>query len=268
MAYCCVPGCTSKQGKPKNVSFHEIPNDIELRKKWLAVISRKDWIPNSTSNYSRVCSLHFTPNDYKQNTKKKCLLKNAVPSQFPHYPSYMQPSIKKMRSMTSIEKRNKSQDIHKQDHFSHYIKNSSLEQINNESNDKKNKQTQVDFFQSEINANLKSLQIRYEKNLKKLQNLQKEFDICRQELLDHKNNFYIKSFKKLLLAAEAGEIAAIILKDLVCNYNKNRPTFEDTTIRHSIIWRATSRKGYEYGRRNLKLKLPARSTLQRYIGNI
>lgn len=52
---------------------------------------------------------------------------------------------------------------------------------------------------------------------------------------ENKNNFYIKSFEKLLLPAEDDENAAIFLKDLVCIYNKNRLTYEDITIQHSIM---------------------------------
>lgn len=53
------------------------------------VIVWKNWVPNFTSCYSAVCSLHFVETDFRENTKR-CLLKpNAVPSVFPHYPSYM-----------------------------------------------------------------------------------------------------------------------------------------------------------------------------------
>ncbi|KAH7946089.1 hypothetical protein HPB49_020307 [Dermacentor silvarum] len=53
MPHCCIPRCksSSKQRTP-GISFHEIPSDLELRAKWLKVISLDDWTPNTTSCYS------------------------------------------------------------------------------------------------------------------------------------------------------------------------------------------------------------------------
>ncbi|KAH8037174.1 hypothetical protein HPB51_008856 [Rhipicephalus microplus] len=74
MRYCCVPFCTSSQRKKQpGVSFHEIPADATLREQWLKVISRKDWQPNSTSNYSAVCSLHLLDADFREDTKRRML---------------------------------------------------------------------------------------------------------------------------------------------------------------------------------------------------
>lgn len=90
MRYCCVPLCTSSARKKEpTVSFHEVPADVVLRQKWIKMISRKDWEPNTTSNYSVVCSKHFVSSDFKENTKIRQLKKGAVPSVFAGYPSYM-----------------------------------------------------------------------------------------------------------------------------------------------------------------------------------
>ncbi|XP_049274277.1 peroxynitrite isomerase THAP4-like [Rhipicephalus sanguineus] len=106
MRCCCVPFCTSSQRKKEaGVSFHEIPANTELRERWLRVIARKNWVPNSTSNYSAVCSLHFVEADFRENTKRRMLKPDAVPSVFPHYPSYMKNEPPKERSCSSIQKR-------------------------------------------------------------------------------------------------------------------------------------------------------------------
>ncbi|KAH7984635.1 hypothetical protein HPB52_023305 [Rhipicephalus sanguineus] len=99
--YRCVPRCksSSKQRMP-GISFHEIPSDPELRAKWLNVISRDDWTPDTTSRYSTVCSRHFGSSDFKEGCKIRKLKKDAVPSIFEEYPAYLQPP--KNREATSL----------------------------------------------------------------------------------------------------------------------------------------------------------------------
>eukprot|EP00794_Sanderia_malayensis_P005136 gene5136-biopygen4188 len=53
---CCVPLCYNNSKRNKELQFYVIPKDAVLRKKWLAMISRKNFVP-STSH--RVCSDHF-----------------------------------------------------------------------------------------------------------------------------------------------------------------------------------------------------------------
>ncbi|KAH7940880.1 hypothetical protein HPB49_007399 [Dermacentor silvarum] len=106
MPYCCVPRCksSSKQRTP-GISFHEIPSDPELRAKWLKVISRDDWTPNTTSCYSTVCCRHFGSFDFKEGCKIRKLKKDAVPSIFEEYPAYLQPPKNRERSDASVRKR-------------------------------------------------------------------------------------------------------------------------------------------------------------------
>lgn len=58
--YCTVPRCTSMAGKAKNVSFHQFPRDEELAKLWNKILKRG----KPYTKYSKVCSLHFKPEDY------------------------------------------------------------------------------------------------------------------------------------------------------------------------------------------------------------
>ncbi|XP_073965098.1 uncharacterized protein isoform X2 [Choristoneura fumiferana] len=81
--YCTVPRCTSMAGKAKNVSFHQFPRDEELAKLWNRVLKRG----KPYTKYSKVCSLHFKPEDYtitsvgKNKGQWRTLRKDAVPSQ-------------------------------------------------------------------------------------------------------------------------------------------------------------------------------------------
>ncbi|XP_064480056.1 uncharacterized protein LOC135393663 [Ornithodoros turicata] len=107
MAYCCVPLCKSDGKRPipgEKTTFHEIPVLQDIREKWLAATKRDDWSPNSTSNYSKVCSKHFHASDFLEG-KRRRLKKDAVPSIFSDFPSYLQPKVTKERSVASIRKR-------------------------------------------------------------------------------------------------------------------------------------------------------------------
>ncbi|CAF4887819.1 unnamed protein product [Pieris macdunnoughi] len=80
--YCTVPRCTSMAGKAKNVSFHQFPRDEELAKLWNRVLKRG----KPYTKYSKVCSLHFKPEDYtitsaqKNRGQWRTLRKDAIPS--------------------------------------------------------------------------------------------------------------------------------------------------------------------------------------------
>lgn len=67
---CVVYGCGNVKDKEKQISLHPIPfyNDqnpeaARRRKKWIAFVSktRNKWTP---SQYSEVCSAHFTADDF------------------------------------------------------------------------------------------------------------------------------------------------------------------------------------------------------------
>ncbi|KAH6944466.1 hypothetical protein HPB50_003290 [Hyalomma asiaticum] len=68
----------------------------------MAQSSRKDQQPNSTSNYSAVCSLRFLNADFPGDTKRRMLKPGTVPSVFP---SYLRPALSKPRSVRSRAKR-------------------------------------------------------------------------------------------------------------------------------------------------------------------
>ena len=53
---CCVPFCYSNSKRNPELSYYVIPKDSKLRKRWLAMISRKGFSPTASH---RVCSLHF-----------------------------------------------------------------------------------------------------------------------------------------------------------------------------------------------------------------
>ena len=81
---CCVPLCYNDSKRNKTLKFYVIPKDPALRKKWLAMISRKNFLPSASH---RVCSAHF------EGGKKTYL--NNVPT---IVPKTVKPTINKPRS--------------------------------------------------------------------------------------------------------------------------------------------------------------------------
>ncbi|XP_031733144.1 uncharacterized protein LOC116399852 [Anarrhichthys ocellatus] len=93
---CCVPGCKGyDEAKSMGVVFHGLPTrDPQRCRTWLKAIRNPRFdedTPVSRYGGVRVCSLHFTPDDYEQDFRAKILnvapkpvLKSgAVPSVFP-----------------------------------------------------------------------------------------------------------------------------------------------------------------------------------------
>ena len=66
---------------------NRIPNEESLRNEWMQALRWNNWEP---SQYTTVCSEHFTPDSYEPGLKIQRLKKNAVPSIFPTFPSYLQ----------------------------------------------------------------------------------------------------------------------------------------------------------------------------------
>ena len=73
MPTCCVPNCrsgydahdTEETEGQSTLSFHRFPLKEPLKSIWLRSIHRNDFTPTS---YTRVCSVHFCNDDYKQDS--------------------------------------------------------------------------------------------------------------------------------------------------------------------------------------------------------
>ncbi|XP_064474351.1 peroxynitrite isomerase THAP4-like isoform X2 [Ornithodoros turicata] len=65
---CAVPGCVNKRSgaAKRKCLLHRIPKNEPARSTWLKLIDRHDIAPGVGS---RICHLHFTPDDYVRNTR-------------------------------------------------------------------------------------------------------------------------------------------------------------------------------------------------------
>ena len=92
MVYCAAFGCNNDSRYNTSVSYHCFPRDKALQDQWLARISLADLV---VTKHSRLCSLHFTPDDYERDLraeltdrKRKGYLKTgAIHSIFSHRPA-------------------------------------------------------------------------------------------------------------------------------------------------------------------------------------
>ncbi|GAB1860441.1 THAP-type domain-containing protein [Camponotus japonicus] len=79
---CCVRGCRNRASKKDNIQYFSFPFKDERRlMAWINAINRPQWTPTKNS---RICSQHFTRNDYldRPGGYVKHLKYNAVPSVF------------------------------------------------------------------------------------------------------------------------------------------------------------------------------------------
>lgn len=65
--HCMAPGCANVYYSKPGVSYHRLPSKGSRVTEWLQAMKRKDW-PNI--QYARVCSDHFTDEDYMYKTVK------------------------------------------------------------------------------------------------------------------------------------------------------------------------------------------------------
>jgi len=99
---CCVAGCKSgylTSNVEVSISFFDFPFDPALRKKWIDQCHRKDFQP---TKYSRVCSLHFDPEDLVQTAKLRKLLPSAWPRLHPQLKTrFEKPASKRTTQLAS-----------------------------------------------------------------------------------------------------------------------------------------------------------------------
>ena len=82
--HCCVPLCHSKSSREKELSFHRFPKCESKKKTWKVRIRRDEGELFTITEHTRVCSVHFTADDYRTTLGGLKVLKDdAVPSVFP-----------------------------------------------------------------------------------------------------------------------------------------------------------------------------------------
>ncbi|KAJ3661786.1 hypothetical protein Zmor_006170 [Zophobas morio] len=83
---CSAYGCTNRQKKGVDISFHSFPSDTILRQQWIIAMKRQNFQP---SKYSKLCSEHFQKDDFIHNFGLKTLKKDVIPTIFKFPPHLM-----------------------------------------------------------------------------------------------------------------------------------------------------------------------------------
>ncbi|XP_056387462.1 zinc finger protein 567-like isoform X2 [Hyla sarda] len=91
MPACFVHGCWYHWKKDDDVVLHSFPHESELVKNWLLHLNQElgdidqlaEKISNSKKGSYRICSKHFTPEDYEVRGSSRLLKKSSFPSIFP-----------------------------------------------------------------------------------------------------------------------------------------------------------------------------------------
>ena len=101
--HCCVPLCTNRRDRRKDLSFHTFPPSDVLKRRWIHAIRRDEGPTFQVSANTVVCSEHFLPSDYasrfsshtdgEPDSKRRYrrLSPGAVPSRFSFVPTSATP---------------------------------------------------------------------------------------------------------------------------------------------------------------------------------
>ena len=68
--HCCVPNCSNRRDKCPGLSFHGLPANEGLRKRWLAAIKRDVGQHFRVTSSTVVCGAHFTAADFSTGARQ------------------------------------------------------------------------------------------------------------------------------------------------------------------------------------------------------
>jgi hypothetical protein len=84
--HCCVPLCSQQGYRLSNgekVSYFNFPKDKTARKQWIHAIRRDEGNCFKIHDKTKVCSLHFKPDDLKKSLNGRIFVKEGkIPSKF------------------------------------------------------------------------------------------------------------------------------------------------------------------------------------------
>lgn len=265
MVYCCVPFCRSRPGKTRGVSFHQFPSDRELCAKWQRNIARKDLYINDKSPSTVVCSQHFLPTDYATGCRVKKLLPGSVPTVFEDYPADMMPPAKRPRK-EPVSRELPPKQISREAQPLPAAASASVEyhedtkRVSTQSTN--NDHQRASRYLSTISRLRSQVAYHRSKSRKLLHKLAKE----EQRSAFYRGSKHHASLRKIEADSRNGHKKAVFLLHQIARYEKQQLMYPEEVIRECVIWRFVSPKGYDHARSSGLLNLPAKCTLQKYMG--
>ncbi|KAG0420086.1 hypothetical protein HPB47_003686 [Ixodes persulcatus] len=263
----------SQQGKTPGVSYHQFPSDEELCSKWKKNVSRENLVINDKSASTVVCSKHFTENDYVPGYRIRKLRPGVVPTVFDQYPSYMVPATKRPRkepaargpSATSAPRQPTKRKAESSP--STYGECAPLEELTDErcstSTQTIGNDANLATRYPTIVKRLRS-QVAYQRS--KCGSLAQQLVREQEKVKRFHEDKHCTAVKKIVNDAQNGDKKAVFLRHQIEVYGMERPSYSEEVIRECVIWRFISPKGYDHARTADLLTVPAKCTLQRYVG--
>lgn len=275
MSSCAIATCKNYKKKTPDILFHRFPANDHYKKLWIEKCKRKDAF---RPHCSRICSAHFTEEDYERDLKnellglpcRKVLTDTAVPSK--NLP--LEIKVGSSSSFCRLENRN--------------VRKRAIERLNQLSPIKKPKMSND---QDILNNKNRKLESDTEKKIKELENenqklkeyimkLEKKVEITNIRLRREKTISLskINDFKKkseFIFQKKLKEEIKRIFKNVFTESQikalidgKRITKWKEEDIVNAITLRAISHKAYIYLRNRLEMPLPSISTLKRWCKKI
>ena len=107
-------------------------------------------------------------------------------------------------------------------------------------------------------------QVAYQRS--KCGGLLRQLSVQEYKMKAYNDDEHYAAVKKIVADSQTGEKKAVFLRHQIEIYGSKRPSYSEELVRECVIWRFVSPKGYDCVRKSDLLTLPAKCTLQSYVG--
>ncbi|CAN7999594.1 unnamed protein product [Ixodes hexagonus] len=116
-----------------------------------------------------------------------------------------------------------------------------------------------------LGAELKKCRLEMDWMERKIGDLQKQVLRAETKLVTLDKDPTYQAFQAVLKSASASDAAAQFVLDQLLSFNKERPTWHESSVRLCATWRHANREGYEHARSSGLLNLPSSATVAKYV---
>ncbi|KAJ8891358.1 hypothetical protein PR048_010874 [Dryococelus australis] len=221
--------------------YHRFPNDLVTPKNWIFACKRKNVFKADTS---RVCSIHFSENDYERDLQSELTGMNLGKYDLVH--DLLLPNkCGKEKDIQKILNAKKTKIIRLIKQFVNQVPSQDIRVI-----------LKIHFLEHEI----KLFQVRVlslEEEIKRKKNASLRQELINIKIQHRQCSKYVNTKLREVLkdVFMPKQIERLILK------NKKRIRWEDHDIAAAVTLHSISRKAYLYLRKNVGLPLPGLSTI-------
>uniref|UniRef100_A0A224YVA8 p-20 hm n=1 Tax=Rhipicephalus zambeziensis TaxID=60191 RepID=A0A224YVA8_9ACAR len=107
-------------------------------------------------------------------------------------------------------------------------------------------------------------QVAYQRS--KCGGLLRQLAVQEDKMKAYNDDRHYAAVKRIVADSQTRDKKAVFLRHQIEVYGSKRPSYSEELVRECVIWRFVSPKGYDHARKSDLLTLPAKCTLQRYVG--